>query len=354
MIDHSVVYAGPLTPGGTCLHRLQVLQTLGPRVEPFDISPWFRPLSHVRRMAESFLFYGPAYRSINRAFVRFTEKHHPTVVWVDKGFWLWPSSVERLRQTGAFLVHHNTDALFPKKISYRWSYRLIRQSLPHFHLYLTSNRRDYEYRASLSTPQTELTYLGYDKNRFQPGIQERRGILFVGHHEDRTERYLQALVAAGLPLNIYGAGWVRRRSSFGKADVVQADAVRDDEYVSLIQGAKIGLGFVSKINGNETAGRCFEIPACGTFLLAPRTRQLQDLYREGVEAEFFDSPEELVMKARRYLESDGRREEIAQRGRDRCLSSDYSWERYMRDDWNKIKNTLCSHHAPLQDVVPCG
>lgn len=355
MSEVSVVYAGPLTPGGTCLHRLDILQNMGLRVYPFDIGPRFRSLSSFRRMAESLLFYGPVFQAINRDFIRFTETHSPTVVWVDKGFWLWPSTVDRFRRKGFFLVHHNTDALFPRRFSYRWSYLLIRQTLSGFHLYLTSNRLDYERLAPRPFPQTELTYLGYDKTRFHPAATERQGMIFIGHHEPRNERYIRSLVAADLPVKVYGAGWSRRRSLPGLAKVVQADAVRDDEYVSLIQGAKVGLGFVSEINGNETAGRCFEIPACGTFLLAPRTRQLQDLYREGEEAVFFGSPEELVDKARRYLIRDeGEREAIAHRGRERCLSSDYSWERFMREDWNRVVKALGARFIPAGETVPCG
>lgn len=353
MSEISVVYAGPLNPGGTCLRRFDILRTLGPRVFPFDISPRLRPLSSFRRLAESLLFYGPVFRGLNQAFLRVTEEVNPSVVWVDKGFWLWPSSVNRLRRRGFFLVHHNTDALFPRKLSYRWSYQLIRRTLPLFDLYLTSNRRDYEQLLPRRPGRTALTFLGYDKTRFQPGDQERQGIVFVGHHELRSEYYLRALVAGGLPIRVYGAGWSRCRSSPGWAGVVQSDSVSDQEYVRLIQGAKIGLGLVSEINRNETSGRCFEIPACGTFLLAPRTPALQTLYREGHEAEFFDSPSELVSKARHFLENDQERESLARRGRDRCLSSDYSWERYMRDDWARVLEAMPQKRIYTEDRAPC-
>ena len=44
---------------------------------------------------------------------------------------------------------------------------------------------------------------------------------------------------------------------------------------------------------------------------------------------------ELVEKARRYLADDAKRAEIAALGTQRCVQSDYSWARYMRDDWTK-------------------
>jgi spore maturation protein CgeB len=70
--------------------------------------------------------------------------------------------------------------------------------------------------------------------------------------------------------------------------------------VCTLKSAEIGRGFVSEWNGNETAGLSFEIPACGTFLLAMRTPEHEQLYREGEDAEFFSSPEELIKKALHY------------------------------------------------------
>jgi spore maturation protein CgeB len=100
------------------------------------------------------------------------------------------------------------------------------------------------------------------------------------------------------------------------------------------------LCFVSKVNGNQTAARSFEIPASGTSLLAMRTEQHMKCYVEGREAEFFGNHQELVQKARYYLEHDDKRKEIARRGNKRCVSSNYSWDRYMRDDWAKVLKAM--------------
>ncbi len=141
----------------------------------------------------------------------------------------------------------------------------------------------------------------------------------------------------GLPVAVYGYGWRNARHRARLKDTVRFKMLSDEEYVSALKAATIGLCFVSEWNGNETAGRSFEIPACGTFLLAMRTPQHLECYKEGEEAEFFGDTRELVEKARYYLEHADRRAEIARRGHARCTGSDYSWARFMKDDWAKAR-----------------
>ncbi len=62
-----------------------------------------------------------------------------------------------------------------------------------------------------------------------------------------------------------------------------------------------------------------------------------DCYEEGKEAEFFGDHEELVRKARYYLEHPEEREAIARRGLERCRTSAYSWDALMAKDWLKVK-----------------
>ena len=114
------------------------------------------------------------------------------------------------------------------------------------------------------------------------------------------------------------------------------DNLGDQEYVWALKLARIGLCFVSEWNYNQTAGRSYEIPACGTMLLAMRTAEHQRHYREGEEAEFFSDETELVGKVRRYLGDDAARRGVAARGRERCVTSGYSWREIMLRDWVTI------------------
>jgi hypothetical protein len=139
-----------------------------------------------------------------------------------------------------------------------------------------------------------------------------------------------ALQQAGVDVRIYGSGWRRRARHIRGGRQIRPASL--EEYVKLIACAKICLCFLSKWNNNtlHSAGRTFEIPAIGSFLLAERTPDHLRYYLEGKEAEFFGSSKELVDKVIYYLAHDDQRRTIAKAGHQRCMASGYSHRERMK------------------------
>ncbi|MBZ0310797.1 MAG: glycosyltransferase, partial [Anaerolineae bacterium] len=71
------------------------------------------------------------------------------------------------------------------------------------------------------------------------------------------------------------------------------------------------------LNQDTYTRRNFEIPAMRTFLLSQYSDDLASLFKEGEEAEFFRSKEEMLDKIAYYLAHDEPRQRIAQRGYER-------------------------------------
>ncbi len=341
-----VVYVG--VGHGTCLSRLQALRTLESDVTDFVIDARRQMPSRLIRLADRTLFYTPGLRQLNRDLLRFCAEAKPSIVWVDKSVWIWPSTLRALRRAGIYLVHHFTDALYPKPVDVWWSFHLLRRSLPLYHLNFTTNIDDVALLRRRGEVGVELTHLAFDHERFTAdplSVADATAwaapMIFIGHHEPRTERYIRALLTADIPIKVYGTGWPNHARDMARRwpDAI-GGPLSDSDYVKAIKGARIALCCVSEWNYNQTAARSYEIPACGTFLLAMRTPQHVESYREGVEAEFFDSPDELVSKARHYLAHDDERKAVAAAGHRRCVTDEYTWARYMRDDWAKVKKAF--------------
>lgn len=337
-----VLYVG--VNEGTCLSRYNTLRSLEPSTSLFAINRYTEGLGKWGRFFERNAFYGPRAQRANADLLQRCGELDPDIVWVDKNVWIWPSTLQALRRRGVFLAHHFTDAIHPRDVQTYWGYWLLRRGLPIFHINFTTNADDVGLLRRRRDVSVELTHLAFDHERFDnsplPEAAQRiwaAEMLFIGHHEPRTERFVRALLDAHIPIKVYGWGWGRQQIAREFPQAITGRMLSDADYVSAIKGAKVGLCCVSEMNYNQTAARSYEIPACGTFLLAMRTPQHLDSYVEGREAEFFESPEELVRKARFYLDHDAERIAIAKAGHDRCVGDDYTWARYMRDDWEKTK-----------------
>ena len=283
-------------------------------------------------------------------------RNKPHIIWIDKSIWVWPYILKMLSQDGSYLVHYNTDALFPHKKMLSWSLTLMRQALPLYDLNVTSN--EYDYREALNKGLTaHLTQLAYDDDRFNDlpltdaeQKQWATPIIFIGHHEPRTERFLSAVLDANLPLKVYGHNWLKSSLAKRYPRAFPKISLSDPDYVKALKGASIAICCVSEWNYNQTAGRSYEIPATGTFLLAYRTQGHEQSYIEGKEAEFFSTSTELVQKIRFYLTHDDERCAIAKGGWLRCTGDRYTWARYTQDIWRIVER----NYEPVINTRGCN
>jgi spore maturation protein CgeB len=169
-------------------------------------------------------------------------------------------------------------------------------------------------------PRVEFFPFAYHPQVHRPVAippQFETDVVFVGTWEAERCALLEQLVQR-VPARyaIWGSLWSRmvRRSPLQRY-IIGHDAIEDDQCRAL-GGAKIALAFLRKKNRDDYTQRTFEIPACGGLLLAERTPRHLSLYREGVEAEFFDPyrPEELHDKVRMLLADPARRQRVREAG----------------------------------------
>lgn len=338
----SVLYVGQMWQGGTCLERARVLQANGWRVAPFDITPYLNAGGPIVRRLEHRLLAGPNVARFNRDLLRRAAGLRSIdVVWVDKGRWLFPATLEEIKhRTGALLLHYSPDPAFIVHTS-----RHFQRGLPLYDLCVTTKRYEIEAYCRAGAREVIFTLQGID-DRFSrvrectaAGCTGRSGVVFIGHRERHYEEVLTNVARAGLDLVIYGPGWHRRCRAMDRLRVPHRGPVWGDAYALALARAKVGLGLLCKRYPDQFTTRSFEIPAAGAMLLAERTAEHQELFDEGKEAEFFSDTSELVDKLRFYLAHDASRIAIAEKGRQRTMKQ-YRWEHVLRPALDRVTSLL--------------
>ena len=334
--------------------RMRALQRLGYLVKGVDtIEPWMRA-SWALRQVQKRLGRGSIINEINKNVLETAREFRPNLIWAEKQEYLRIQTLEDLKRIGCKLVHFTPDPYFTldwKRTS------LMDQALSAFDVLVYC--KAYE-RTAYEKLNRILIYmpLGYCDEIHRPligGPEWQCDIGFLGGWEPRRERMLRAIAATSARIKIRGVGWdfvndgrwslrrhlILRRLAGNEpfsirfdsllASAYQGGEIYADDYSRALTCARIGLGFLRTICPDQHTTRTFEIPACGSMLLADRTDEHQMFFEEGKHAEFFSSKAEMLDKANFYTAHEAARARVAAAGHQRCISGRYAYIHRMHD-----------------------
>jgi spore maturation protein CgeB len=282
-------------------------------------------------------FRADSIAAFNRDLLRELSRVRPKVAWIEKALLLSPNTLLRARDLlpDCTFVCFQDDDPFGERTEESALWRSFVACIPFFDLHFVKRPENLEEFASHGARRVALFTSGFFAPLFSPSpttsTPPARHVVFVGTALDHRKSDITTLLRHyRLPLDVYGERWNRTAVYYRHRSHFHA-AVSNRAYADLLRSARIALGYVSSSNRDEYSMRSFEIPAVRTFLLAERTPTHMALFEEGREAEFFSSPSECAEKVRFYLANHTARERIATAGYQRCVESDYSLRRRMRD-----------------------
>ncbi|MFZ2412564.1 MAG: glycosyltransferase [Candidatus Methanoperedens sp.] len=320
----------------------QAFKELGHEAYRFSWHEYFKPesnrncLLHVieslsKRFQNKFII-GSIISKINAAFIRTVYEHQPDVIFLYRGTHIKPDTLRLIKKNlpTTVLVGYNNDDPFAENHPF-WLWRHFLASIPEYDMILAYRHHNIEDFKRAGAKQVHLLRSWFIPWRNHPVTLSHEeleqfacDIVFVGHYEpDGRLGMLEEIVRQGFHLRLFGPGYdwdpVLRKSAVLRS-LVPVKLVWGDEYNKALCGAKVALCFLSKMNRDTYTRRCFEIPATGTFMLSEYSDDLATLYKEGVEADFFRSREELIAKLKRYLEDETPRQSVAAAGYHRVIS----------------------------------
>lgn len=163
-----------------------------------------------------------------------------------------------------------------------------------------------------------------DRNRYGGEVA------FVGtFRRERADELARLLcLRPQTDLRVWGGGWekmerfdnyLRHHRWESLCKCVKGGELWGVNMSKALGGASICLGLLNHANRDQHTSRTFEIPASGGFMLAERTPEHLEMFREGEEAEYFSSTEEMVEKVSFYVSHPQIRKRIARAGHRICL-----------------------------------
>jgi spore maturation protein CgeB len=327
-----ILYTGPLGAGATCEMRRRALERLGHATIPVDYQPLVQAVPRLARRVQWRLRAGSMVRRYNRALLA-ALAHRPEMLWVDKGLFVHPAVLHAARRAGVrHLVHYSPDNyLLAQNTS-----RHLGRSLALYDLIVTTKTHNLTALAAAGARRVVLSGNAYDPEVHRPRTLDPSesaalacDVSFIGRWEPQRERLLALLAAGCARLSIRGPGWERARIPAVRRAATPGPVLGHD-YAKAIAAAKINLGLLSRLADDAITQRSIELPACGAFMLAERTAEHLAHFRDGVEAAFFDGPDDLCAQVRHYLGHEAERARIAAAGRARCEQGAYSYDARLR------------------------
>jgi hypothetical protein len=352
-----VLFVGPIQPYLTTAARLEAMRELGLAVEALDQLPYVNSQERWMQALTHWTLLTPGVFAFNRDLLARARAARPELVWIEKGVFVFPRTLRALRRElpQATFVYHNTDDWKGRDRLHQLHWRYLLRGLRLYDVHVTSNLHNVQEFRAAGLPHVLHMELAANPAVRDPGplSEPERAVLgapvgFIGHWEPVTERLVLHLVRHGIGVKIYGQGWDDAEHRDELEGVVQYRWVGGDEYARAIVSFDVNLGIVSKWNRNHTASRSFQIPALGAFLLHERNELMTRYFREGEEAEFFASEDELLEKCRHYLAHPDQRRRVAEAGRRRCRESGYFEIDRVREVLSELAKIVAPRSGPGQ------
>ena len=268
---------------------------------------------------------GPAVRKMNDALFSLFQKEKPKAVLFRLSDLVFPSVLAGMKKTlpeTQLVLFHNDNPFVGLRNRIKWRYFL--KSIPIADLLFVFRPSNVMQAQRYGAKSVSILLPYYCTAIHMPlppnEPSDCSDLIFIGHYaDDGRIDLLDYLARNGVNVKVFGPGWLACAKKYPWLMANDVREVRGKDYARLLSSAKIALVLLSRANRDVYTIRCFEIPACGTFMIAPRTRELEGLFRDGVEAVYFDSVEDLLSRVRYYLEHNDEREKIASTGRRRCI-----------------------------------
>lgn len=328
-----VLMVSSMRRGGNDYSYVRAFERAGASVAVVPPEQYIPPWSSTVLKATRRLLRPAMFNEFNATLRRTALHFRPHLLFVFKGETVDPASLREIRSNGTIAVNFFPDVGFLNHGP------LLPKSLPEYDWVFTSKSFGLEdMRAALGITRASFLPHAFDPEIHKPTQADfdelqryRCDASFIGVWSPKKERILASLLdrCPDLDLKIWGSPvWNTARSL---RQQYQGHPVLAAEYAKAVGSSFVSICMLTgrqlgSSSGDRTTARTFEVPAMGGFMAHERTAEAQSFFRSDSECVYFENVDELADIIRHYIANPRKRNRIAAAGRERALSSGYSYD----------------------------
>lgn len=296
-------------------------------VEKFKFSKYFKKGNYFRTKFNNFQIkygFGPVIWKINNDIITQIKNNRYTFVFFYRPRIIRNNVLKLISEKTIIYFYNNDDPFGNLYSKYFWKkYFSGLKYCNHIFYYREKNKFDY---LELGYKNISLLRSYYVKYLNYPTKKDYLfDVVFIGHFEnDGRDIFIKFLIDNNINIKIFGPEWKRSQyfdyfyNTIG--DIYPLD---NKKYNDTLNQSKIALVFLSTLNSDSYTRRCFEIPATKTFMLSTHSNDLANLFIPEIEADYFQTKEELLFKIQFYLQNNKIRENIVERAYEKIISNNH-------------------------------
>ncbi|MBU1674120.1 glycosyltransferase [Patescibacteria group bacterium] len=304
--------------------------SLGHDVEHFVWTKYLHSSGRIKRISakiQNKFLIGNRIRKLNDDLINNVCDFRPELVFIYRGQYIYPKTLQIIKQYGTVVFGYHNDDPFKVQSSFLQKDRFYLKGLKFYDwifAYRHKNILDYHQLGMNNVSLLRSYYLAEDNypiENLEDSVYSC-DVIFIGHWEDDgRDEMLITLAQAGYSIKLYGTEWNKSKHYLQLSQYFgEIYPLRGNDYNLSLNSAKLALVFFSKMNNDTYTRRCFEIPATKTFMLSEFSEDMDLMFKEGIEAEYFRHIDELLKKIKLYLHDDDLRKMIAKKGYQRLLT----------------------------------
>lgn len=259
---------------------------------------------------DNHLIFGPVTLFINIRFIISSIKNNYDIIFFHRATHINHIAVLIVKRlTSSVFISYNNDDPFSKKAKKNLWKNYIKsiKYIDHCFVYREKNIAEH-LRLGCSNSSLLRSYYIPEFNFYVPKnkvpLKFRSDVIFAGHfEEDNRDSLLLYLLKKGINLKIYGSNWQKsiHYKEFLKF-MPSIDELSLYDYNLALNGSKIALIFLSKLNNDTYTRRCFEIPLAKSMIISEKSLDIKkNLFSED-SCIFFNSKNDLLKKINYYLD----------------------------------------------------